>query len=309
MIKKLEKLEKFKKEENFTKEEKQNKPIIKELKNIKQVGIFLRPNSKDIKKSFDLVEQCFKEVDIKVVLEDTCAKMIGLDGASFDEVCIKSDFLISLGGDGTLISLARRSFSSSKPILGINLGNLGFLTNLNIQELRSFISELLKGEFKIEERIILEGQNNTRHFYAFNDIVLRSKSARDMVTIDASIDNKLFNTYNGDGLIISTPTGSTAYNLSLGGPIVYPLTDVLVLAPICAHSLTQRPLVLPLDFELNFRINDENGARLIIDGQDIYELSNGEDISIKDSKFKAKLLYTKTKNYFQVLSEKLNWGN
>jgi len=291
------------------KQEKQNKDTSQELKNIKQVGVFLRPNSKDIKKSFDLVKQCFQEVDIKVLLESTCAKMIGLDGASFDEVCTKSDFLISLGGDGTLISLARRSFSFSKPILGINLGNLGFLTNLNIQELRSFLDELLKGEYKIDERIILEGKNKTKHFYAFNDIVIRSKSARDMVTIDASIDNKLFNTYNGDGLIVSTPTGSTAYNLSLGGPIVYPLTDVLVLAPICAHSLTQRPLVLPLDFELNFCINDDNGARLIVDGQDIYELQKSEDICIRDSKFKAKLLYTKTKNYFQVLNEKLNWGN
>ena len=123
------------------------------------------------------------------------------------------------------------------------------------------------------------------------------------------IDGKSFNTYYGDGVIISTPTGSTAYNLSVGGPIVYPLTEAFIVTPVAPHSLTQRPLVMPADFEIEFKIMDNQGAVVIVDGQDIYEIEQNQSIKIKIANKKAKMLHRIQRNYFEVLNEKLRWGN
>jgi NAD+ kinase len=129
-----------------------------------------------------------------------------------------------------------------------------------------------------------------------------------MVNIEAFVDGKKFNSYYGDGLVVSTPTGSTAYNLSSGGPVVYPLTDAFIVTPISAHSLTQRPLVLPADFEIELKTPDENGAMVLIDGQDIYELKKDESVKIKIANQKSKLIRAKERDYFSVLNQKLNWG-
>jgi NAD+ kinase len=129
-----------------------------------------------------------------------------------------------------------------------------------------------------------------------------------MVNIDAHIDGKKFNSYYGDGLVISTPIGSTAYNLSAGGPVVFPLTEAFIVTPISPHSLTQRPLVLPTNFELELSTPDKEGAMVIIDGQDIYEINQNETLKIQISSSKAKLIRTKNRDYFKVLNQKLNWG-
>ena len=142
-----------------------------------------------------------------------------------------------------------------------------------------------------------------------NDIVITRKSIPNMLKVDAKIDGKLINSYYGDGIIISTPTGSTAYNLSVGGPLVYPLTSAFIVTPIAPHSLTQRPLVLPADFVIEFTITDNQGAVVIVDGQDIYEVSQNDSIKIQIASKKAKLIHRCQRNYFEVLNEKLNWGN
>ena len=279
------------------------------LKNIKNVGIVLRPASPELKSTYLKIKELFENEKINVLLEENSAKMINDNGHSFEELCLKVDFLISVGGDGTLLSVVRKSFNFEKPVLGINLGTLGFLTDICMEELPKFIDDLKKNIYKIDNRMLIEGSVNLNKFVAFNDIVISRKSISSMIKIKAKIDGKAFNTYYGDGVIISTPTGSTAYNLSVGGPIVYPLTKAFIITPVAPHSLTQRPLVMPADFEIEFKIIDTQGAVVIVDGQDIYEVEQNQSIKINIANKKAKMLHRIQRNYFEVLNEKLRWGN
>lgn len=280
-----------------------------QLLNIKAAGIILRPSSPELKDTYFKIKNLFQEENIEILIEDESAKMIGLNGLSLEELCQKIDFLISVGGDGTLLSVVRKSFKFDKPVLGINLGTLGFLTDISMQQLPSFIQDMKKNNYSIDGRMMIEGSVNSNKFVAFNDIVISRKSISSMIKIAAKIDGKHFNSYFGDGVIISTPTGSTAYNLSVGGPIVYPLTEAFIVTPVAPHSLTQRPLVMPADFEIEFKITDTQGAVVIVDGQDIYEVEQNQSIKIKSASKKAKMIHSVQRNYFEVLNEKLRWGN
>ena len=280
------------------------------LENKKTAGIILKPNSQYLKDIYPSIKLKFEKYGINLLLEKSSASMISYkDGIDFEKLCKESDFLVTIGGDGTLISVARRSLKFKKAILGINLGVLGFLTSVLPEELDGFLSDLIKDNYKIDLRMMIKATININNSVAFNDITIRSKSISNMVHIDAFVDGKKFNSYYGDGLVISTPTGSTAYNLSSGGPVVYPLTDAFIVTPICPHSLTQRPLVLPADFEIELSTANDEGAVVIIDGQDIYEIDKNEKVKIKIASEKSKLLRPKNMDYFQVLNQKLNWGN
>lgn len=279
------------------------------LDNVKNVGIVLRPSSPELKSTYIKIKELFENEKINVFLEENSAQMISDNGYSLEELCLKVDFLISVGGDGTLLSVVRKSFNFEKPVLGINLGTLGFLTDICMEQLPKFIEDLKNNIYKIDNRMLIEGSVNLNKFVAFNDIVISRKSISSMIKIKAKIDGKAFNTYYGDGVIISTPTGSTAYNLSVGGPIVYPLTKAFIVTPVAPHSLTQRPLVMPADFEIEFKIVDTQGAVVIVDGQDIYEVEQNQSIKINIANKKAKMLHRIQRNYFEVLNEKLRWGN
>ncbi len=177
-----------------------------------------------------------------------------------------------------------------------------------LKEVPSFLLKLKNDEYRIDKRMMIKGVTSNKKFVAFNDIVITRKSVNSMLKVDAKIDGKLFNSYYGDGIIISTPTGSTAYNLSVGGPLVYPLTNAFIVTPIAPHSLRQRPLVLPANFVIEFTITDKKGAVIIIDGQDSYEIEHGESIKIEIANKKAKLIHRIERNYFEVLNDKLQWG-
>ena len=277
---------------------------------IKKVGIILKPNCPEIKTEYEIIKQHFINAKIDVVLEENSAKMIScIEYLSFSRLCKECDFLVSLGGDGTLISVARRSVKYDIAVLGINLGTLGFLTDISFRNVKNFINSLQKDVYKIDKRMMIEASSNLNTFFAFNDIVISKKSISSMIRIKAMIDGKPFNSYYGDGVIISTRTGSSAYNLSAGGPLVHPMTEAFILTPIAPHSLTQRPLVLPASFEIEFTIVDSFGAVVIVDGQEIYQIEQNETIKIKMSDKKAKLIHREDRNYFEVLSEKLQWGN
>ena len=279
------------------------------LPNIKSAGIILRPSSPELKEIYLKIKELFQKADIEILLEDNSANMISLKGIPLNDLCRKVDFLISVGGDGTLLSVVRKSFKYDKHVLGINLGTLGFLTDISMEQLPSFIKDLKNNIYKIDNRMMVEGSVNLNKFVAFNDIVISRKSISSMIKISAKIDGKHFNSYDGDGVIVSTPTGSTAYNLSVGGPIVYPLTEAFIVTPVAPHSLTQRPLVMPADFEIEFKIIDNQGAVVIVDGQDIYEVEQNQSIKIKIASKKAKMIHRVQRNYFEVLNEKLRWGN
>ena len=279
------------------------------LNSIKSAGIILRPSSPELKETYLNIKALFEKANIEMYLEDNSANMINLKGYPLDELCNKVDFLISVGGDGTLLSVVRKSFKYDKAVLGINLGTLGFLTDISMEQLPDFIKELKKDIYKIDNRMMVEGSVNLNKFVAFNDIVISRKSISSMIKIEGKINGKHFNSYFGDGVIISTPTGSTAYNLSVGGPIVYPLTEAFIVTPVAPHSLTQRPLVMPADFEIEFKIIDNQGAVVIVDGQDIYEVEQNQSIKINIANKKAKMIHRIQRDYFEVLNEKLRWGN
>jgi NAD+ kinase len=282
---------------------------VEKLSRTKTAGILLKPDSPEIKETYLQIKKYFENEDIEVLLDNNSAKMIGHEGLQFDDLCLKSDFLVSVGGDGTLISVSRRSYKYEKPVLGIHLGTLGFLTDIMLDELPGFIEKLKNKEYRIDNRMMINGDTKNNCFVAFNDIVITRKSVSNMLKVDAKIDGKAFNSYYGDGIIISTPTGSTAYNLSVGGPLVFPLTNAFIVTPIAPHSLTQRPLVLPADFVIEFTITDALGAIVIVDGQDSYEIDQYDSIKIEIANKKAKLIHRVERNYFEVLNEKLQWGN
>ena len=218
-------------------------------------GFILKPNAKSIKDIYFEIKKVFEKHNIKVLIESKSAKELGIeDSLQFNELCQKSDFLVTLGGDGTLISVSRRSFKYNKAVLGINLGTLGFLTDIMPDELDIFLDNFIKDKYRIDHRMMIKATINGKDVVAFNDVVISRETVTGMIKLEGTINEKLFNKYNGDGLIISTPTGSTAYNLSCNGPVVYPLTDAFIVTPISPHSLTQRPLVLPVEFVINFKI-------------------------------------------------------
>ena len=278
---------------------------------IRQVGVILRPSSPQLKESLFHIKQVCKSEGVRVLVESASAEMIGMRGVEFGNLCSSCDFLITVGGDGTLISTVRRSFKYGIPVLGIHAGRLGFLADIGLEEFESFFVKILNGEYRIDERAILKAKISHKDrkikMYAFNDIVLTRESISKMIHIDTYVDKKSFNTYYGDGVIISTPTGSTAYNLSAGGPIIFPMTNVFALTPICPHSLTQRPAILPGEYPIEMSTQDDK-ALVIVDGQDMYELHKGQSISIQLAIKRARLIHKREFNYFDVLKEKLGWG-
>ncbi len=279
---------------------------------IKKVGVILRPSTPELKKSYYKLEKIFNKYNIDVALDSISGGMIGIMGMEFDILCQNVDILVTLGGDGTLISTVRRSFKYDIAVLGVYAGNLGFLADVNLAELDGFVAKLVSGEYRLDERAILEAKfmqnENEVLVYAFNDIVLTRPSVSNMIHIETLVDSKAFNTYYGDGVIVSTPTGSTAYNLSAGGPVLFPLTNVFALTPICPHSLTQRPVVLPGEYSIEMK-TPKDKALVIVDGQDMHELEIGESVHIQLASKKVKLIHRIEFNYFEVLKEKLNWGD
>ena len=279
---------------------------------IKRIGVILRPSSPELKESYFRLEKIFNKYEIDVTIESISGAMIGIMGMDFENLCQKCDVLVTLGGDGTLISAIRRSFKHEVPVFGVYAGNLGFLADINLEELDDFVSHMVAGEYRVDERSILEAKfyedGDEVTLYAFNDIVITRRSVSNMIHIETLVDSKAFNTYYGDGVIVSTPTGSTAYNLSAGGPVLFPLTDVFALTPICPHSLTQRPVVLPGKFSIEMK-TPQDRALVIIDGQDKHELEAGKSIHIQLARKRVKLIHREEFNYFEVLKEKLNWGD
>ncbi len=288
------------------------------LTDIKTAGLVIRPKSPNLKPYFQILKKSLKKHGVTLLVEYKSAVQLGIEGIKREEMFEKSDILICIGGDGTLLSLSRRSYKYNKPILGINAGNLGFLTDIKLFEIEDFIDKIFRGEYRIDHRMVLDviltSPVGNKSLIAFNDVVLSRPSIEGMVNVNAFVTSKEahmvkkhLNHYYGDGVIICTPTGSTAYNLSAGGPIVYPLTEALIVTPICPHSLTERPLVLPADFEIEFESEDE--TIIVVDGQDIYNLKFFDSICIKIAQKGIRMIHRVERNYFDVLKQKLHWGS
>jgi len=225
------------------------------------------------------------------------------------------DMVLVLGGDGTLLSAARLLEGTDRPILGINLGSLGFLTELGLEELFGSLEKVLEGEYTIEPRVRLEASLHREgkeigHYQVLNDVVINKGALARIIDLEVYVNEQKVTNYQADGLIISTPTGSTAYSLAAGGPIIEPTLDVIVISPICPHTLTNRPLVIPGGSMVELCLLSDSGAVfLTLDGQEGTRLNQGDGVRVRASGNKVHLIRTGVRNFYDVLSTKLHWGH
>lgn len=225
----------------------------------------------------------------------------------------QSDAVVTLGGDGTILSVAPRAALAGVPVLGVNLGRLGFMTATGLTGVYKKFSAWLEGRWLISERMMIEVKvpRVKKPLLALNDAVLRLGASSRLTAIEVSIEKENLGLFTGDGVIVATSTGSTAYSMAAQGPVVHPDVEALILTPICAHSFTQRPVVFPATQTLELRLQDwrrPNEVQLSLDGQRVFDLRTGDRVQVCASPFKLKLLQDPKVPYFGVLREKLQWG-
>lgn len=237
-------------------------------------------------------------------------------GASLNDISPDLDMIIVLGGDGTLLHIAEKAARHAIPVLGINLGNLGFLTELTEDETFQALSHILSSKVTVENRLMLKARlvsngQTTSYRYALNDVVINKNVLDRLLNLSTTIDEEYITTYKADGLIFSSPTGSTAYNLSAGGPLVYPGLATITVTPICPFMLSSRPIILPADKRIKTRFdagNNTEHAQIIIDGQAFWEMKDNDELEIETAEHFLQLIVSSTRDYFTILRNKLNWG-
>ena len=280
------------------------------------VGIIYKHNSERAKSEAMKLEKWLGKKDITVFSEDVGA-------IKFQERCAEENSLIPktvkriivLGGDGTLLGAARRVGRYGAPILGVNLGGLGFLTGVPFENLYSSVEMMLNDELEIENRAMLETRVTREdkeicRFQVLNDIVINKRTLARIIDLDVSINKEFLTTFRADGLIVSSPTGSTAYNLSAGGPILYPTTETFIITPICPFTLTNRPIIIPDSATIEIKIGQGDKERVILtfDGQVGLDLYFGDIVLTGKSKEQIKLFKPPEHSYFNILRTKLMWG-
>jgi len=251
----------------------------------------------------------------RAVLDDETARLLDRgDGLPRDQVTAQADLMVVLGGDGTLLSVARTAAAREVPVMGVNLGGLGFLTEIPLDELFPVLGAVLDGEVRPTRRLMLGCQvtregRTVADYVALNDAVINKGAMSRIIDLETSIDGEYVTTYRADGLIVSTPTGSTAYCLAAGGPILYPTLGALVLTPICPHTLTNRPLVVPDDVRIEIMQGSASEeVSLTMDGQIGFQLQHRDVIAIQRAPTLLPLIASPKRNYFEVLRTKLKWG-
>jgi NAD+ kinase len=232
-----------------------------------------------------------------------------------DSLASQADLIIAVGGDGTMLYAVGLALNGEVPLLGINRGRLGFLADISPDEIETSLDQVLGGNYTPESRLLLDARivdpdGSTRASLALNDVVLQRRETGRMLDFRTSIANRYVNTHSGDGLIVATPTGSTAYSLSCGGPILEPALDAMVIVPICPHTLSDRPIVIPanLEVEINLLARSDTKAEVAIDGHSSGEISPGDRLLISRSDKRVTLIHPPGYDYYEVLRSKLHWG-
>lgn len=267
------------------------------------IGVFLREKIPNIHSILESFHQEVQKGGYDFLYEKDNA--YALAGVEVEEMEQRCDFVISLGGDGTLISTLSKLHTL--PVLGVNAGRLGFLTGVRVDEFLEFLPKLIGGDYRVEEHTMLRVcLNQSLISLCINEVLISKNTLSTMTQIEAKINQKPFNRYYCDGLIIATPTGSTAYNISAGGSVVYPYCKNILLTPLAPHSLTQRPMVLSDDMELEFEVFEE--SKIIIDGQRVFPFLPSQTLKVSRNPQSAQLIYPKERDYFEVLREKFHWG-
>lgn len=255
-----------------------------------------------------------KQRGIETFVDIETAQAAGIKGYLRSEIPTMVDLILVLGGDGTMLSVARLVCESGIPILGVNLGGLGFITEVKRTEIYDALEGVLSGQYFIEERLMLNAYV-VRHgekiagYTTLNDVVINKGALARIIDLETFVDKRYVSTFRSDGLIISTPTGSTAYCLSAGGPILFPTLESIVLIPICPHTLTNRPIVLPdtVNIEITLKSLVED-VFLTLDGQVGFSLRQNDTVIVEKSPYKTRLLIPFERDFFEVLRTKLRWG-
>ena len=281
---------------------------------MKKIGIICKPGKKEPLEILKEILPFLRQQGCETFVDNDAAEAVNIRGYSRDEISSVVEVAIVLGGDGTMLHVSRLVAEKGIPILGVNLGSLGFITEVCRDEIFSAINKMLNGECAVEERLMLtasihRGGAKIADNTVLNDVVINKGVLARINDLEMFINGVYVTTFKADGLIISTPTGSTAYSLSAGGPIIYPTLECIVLTPICSHTLTNRPIVLPDDFKIEVVVKTISGdVFLTLDGQVGVPLEIGDSIEISKAAYKTKLLVPIAHNYFNVLRTKLKWG-
>jgi NAD+ kinase len=283
---------------------------------VTRVGLVAKPDAAEAQRVVLQLLDWFGTRGLTVVLEKETAGLApaaAVSSARKSDLPAQVDALVVLGGDGTLLSMARAVGDLGVPILGVNLGGLGFLTATTLEEMLPALEALLAGGMAVEERMMLGarlvrgGQTVSEHI-ALNDVVITKSAMSRIIDLAVSVDGRHATAYRADGLIISTPTGSTAYNLSVGGPILFPTLDAVVLTPIAPHTLSNRPIVLPGAQRIDVTLRGDQEVMLTMDGQVGVHLRERDVIQVEKASARIRLLRFAQKDFFSVLRTKLKWG-
>ena len=282
---------------------------------IRRIGIIANVRKEKAPELITRLKSWAQDRGVEVILEREIAKkMDEPGGVDREEIGSRIDMIVAFGGDGTLLMAARSVRKYNVPILGINLGAFGYLTVFNLNEMIEALEMIYRGNYHTEKRMMLDvlvdGGGRTQEDYSvLNDVVINRGNLSRMVDLEVIVNDRYLTTYKADGLIISTPTGSTAYSLSAGGPIVFPALDSIIINPICPHTLTNRPVMLPESASIRVVLWTKGlGATATLDGQLSFDLHSGDSIVIRKSKYVTNLVTSPRREYLQILRSKLGWG-
>lgn len=276
-------------------------------------GLVVNLNKEGVRELVGQIVLWLEERGCAVLINEDTARPLGLSrlGVSESRLVERAQCMMVLGGDGTLLRTARKVAAAGTPIIGVNLGRLGFLTEIDIPEVLPALEKLLEGHYHIEERMMLEAlvhrqDRVVEHLVGLNDAVITKGSLARLILLETHVNDEYFNTYPSDGLIIASPTGSTAYSLSAGGPLVTPDLDLMLLTPICPHSLWARPVVIAPESVIKVVILSRRGeVMLTMDGQHGFSLLQHDQVVIRRAPQKARFLRLKGRSFFEVLRKKL----
>ena len=282
----------------------------------KSVGILTKPKFPENKSTLHDVVTWLRARSIDVILDTTSAILLGEQGGyQKTQLASKADVLLVLGGDGTMLDAARLAGERSIPILGVNMGGLGFLTEVRLENLYPSLERVFANDFVLDERLMLRTHihrhgETVAQGVVLNDVVISKGTLARMIELKIAIQRRFVTNLRGDGLIVSSPTGSTAYSLSAGGPIIDPAVQSLILTPISPHTLTHRPLIVPGNAEIDVTLTSkDDGAMATLDGQVGVAITQGDSIVIQTSEHRTQLIRFPESNYYDVLREKLKWGD
>lgn len=276
--------------------------------NYKKAVIVVKPHD-DVIPYLENTIEILKSFQVDVVLEKIAARLIGLNSdVGREEIGPHADIIILIGGDGTFLSVAKQAVENQVPVAGFNLGSLGFLTELKKENLEDNLRNIFYGQPKIGQRKMLKIDYKGEQYTALNDVVAGKGNIARIIKMSLEINASYVAEVGGDGLIISTPTGSTAYSLAAGGPIVIPQVNGLVVTPICAHSLTFRPLVIPGNSVVKVTMIYGTESFLTVDGQTLLPFDTGDSFTASILDKTLRMVENSQLNYFKLLNEKLSWG-